>query len=97
MGLYKLYFKLNSIGMNQQYLFEPIPNDKYDLLTKDEVVQLQKSSEDIIKQLLKENEALRQQATKHEQKSFLLEEQTILIKSKIFGRSSEKSDKKKNC
>jgi hypothetical protein len=80
--------------MNQQYLFDPIPNDKYDLLTKDEVIQLQKGSESIIKRLVQENEILRQQATKHEQKSFLLEEQTILIRNKIFGRSSEKSDKK---
>lgn len=79
--------------MDQQYLFKPIPSDKYDLLTKDEVVQLQKSSEDIIKNLLKENELLRQQATLSEQKYFLLEEQTLLIRNKIFGRSSEKSYK----
>ncbi|MCB9062350.1 MAG: IS66 family transposase [Halobacteriovoraceae bacterium] len=93
MGLYKLYFKLNSIGMNQQYLFEPIPNDKYDLLTKDELIQLHKSEQNLNHQLQKYIEKLHNKITSAEQKSFLLEEQTINIKHRLFGKSSEKSDK----
>ena len=37
--------------MDQQYLLKPIPNDKYDLLTKDEVVALNKDNEDLILQV----------------------------------------------
>lgn len=81
--------------MEQQHLFESIPSDKYDLLTKDEVVILNKSNEDLIKQLQKYNKELLDKLCSSEQKSFLLEEQTINIKNRLFGKSSEKSLNKK--
>jgi len=79
--------------MEQAHLFAPIPNDKYDLLTKDEVVTLNKSNEDLNRQLQKYIKELLNQLLSSEQKSFLLEEQTINIKNKLFGKSSEKSSK----
>lgn len=80
--------------MKQQYLFEPIPCEKYDLLTKDEVVALSKDQADLIKQILGDNKRLRMELIKDQQKSFSLGEQIINIKNKLFGRSSEKSPKK---
>lgn len=80
--------------MKQDYLFEPIPGDKYDLLTKDEVVILNKSNENLIAQMQKYIKELEAEKFKQEQKSFLLEEQTIQIKHRLFGKSSEKSDSK---
>jgi transposase len=78
----------------QQYLFDPIPNDKYDLLTKEEVIILHKDSENLILQMQKYQKELLGQLFESEQKSFLLGEQTLNIKHRMFGKSSEKSDKK---
>ena len=82
--------------MEKQYLFDPIPSDKYDLLSKDEVVALHKDAENLIQQLVKHNKELQEKALLSEQKTFLLEEQTINIKHRLFGKSSEKSDKNNN-
>jgi len=79
--------------MKQDYLFETIPSDKYDLLTKDEVVILNKSNENLISQMQKYIKELEAEKFKQEQKSFLLENQAIIIKHKLFGKSSEKSEK----
>lgn len=78
----------------QQYLFDPIPNDKYDLLSKEEVIQLNKDNENLIRQMRDHIDQLHSKYLASEQKSFLLEEQTITIKHRLFGKSSEKSDKK---
>lgn len=80
--------------MKQDYLFEPIPGDKYDLLTKDEVVILNKGNENLIAQMQKYIKELETDKFKNEQKTFLLEEQIIQIKHRLFGKSSEKSDLK---
>jgi len=80
--------------MKEQLLFEPIPCNKYDLLTKEEVIQLNKDNENLIRQMKDHIEQLHAKYLASEQKSFLLEEQTINIKNKLFGKSSERSDKK---
>lgn len=80
--------------MKQQHLFESIPCDKYDLLSKEEMVSLIKGYEDLVKQVIKRNNEVEAMLLAGEQKSFLLNEQLINIKNKLFGRSSEKSDKK---
>lgn len=80
--------------MEQQYLFDPIPNDKYDLLSKDEVIALNKDNEDLILQMQEYQKELINKLMSSEQKSFLLGEQTINIKHRLFGKSSEKSEKR---
>lgn len=80
----------------QRYLFDSIPNDKYDLLTKEEVIQLNKDNENLIHQMKDHIDQLHAKYLASEQKSFLLEEQTINIKHRLFGKSSEKSDKSSN-
>jgi transposase len=80
--------------MKQQHLFEPIPCDKYDLLTKEDLIILAKGYEDAIRQLQDKLEKQNKEILKTEQTSFLLNEQIINIKNKIFGKSSEKSEKK---
>lgn len=79
--------------MKQDYLFKSIPCDKYDLLTKNEVIVLNKSNENLILQMQKYIKELEKDKLKQEQKSFLLEDQVIVIKHKLFGKSSEKSEK----
>ncbi len=80
--------------MHQQYLFDPIPNDKYDLLTKEDLVILNQDNESLIKQMQKVIDEQNEELCKSEQKSFLLGEQSINIKHRLFGKSSEKSQKK---
>lgn len=80
--------------MKQELLFESIPADKYDLLTKAEMAILVKGYEDVIRQMQKKLEEQEKQILKSEQTQFLLSEQVLSIKNKLFGRSSEKSDKK---
>ena len=79
--------------MQHQFL-EPIPCDKYDLLTKEEVIILHRGTEDLLRQVIKHNNELMTKLLSGEQKEFLLGEQLINIKNKLFGKSSEKSDKK---
>jgi len=79
---------------NQELLLKTIPADKYDLLTKEEIVALHKDTEDLLRQVIKHNNELTAKLLSGEQKEFLLGEQLINIKNKLFGKSSEKSDKK---
>ena len=81
--------------MDQQYLFEPIPEDKLDLLTKEELKTLLKDEQNLVVQMQEYQKELINKLMSSEQKSFLLGEQTLNIKNKLFGKSSEKSDKTK--
>lgn len=80
--------------MKQSELFEPIPCDKYDLLTREDAIALAKGYEDAIRQLQVTIEIQNKELFKTEQIKFLLNEQVINIKNRLFGKSSEKSDKK---
>ena len=79
--------------MDQQVLFEIIPTEKFDLLTKEELVILFKGEQKM--RLHFQREHARMQALNEElkQKSFVVEEQLITIKNKLFGKSSERSPK----
>lgn len=66
---------------DHSHLFKAIPEDKYEQLTKAEVVQLHKSDQDLIKQMQKALDEAYAKITEGEQKSFLLEQQTLLIES----------------
>ncbi len=77
--------------MTQEHLLDPIPCNSYDLLSKEEVVALHKEEENFRIKLQKEVDALKVQLNISDQKSFLLDEQYVSIKNKLFGKSSEKS------
>lgn len=79
--------------MKQDYLFESIPNDKFDLLSKSEVVNLYKDTQDLLKQVITRNKQLQDQLLAGEQKKFNLGEHLFNIKNRLFGKSSEKSKK----
>jgi transposase len=77
----------------QKVLFEIIPTEKFDLLTKEELIILIKGEQSIRQQLQKDNDRLRALSEELKQKSLFIEEQHITIKNKLFGKSSEKSAK----
>jgi transposase len=80
--------------MKQQKLFESIPCDKYDLLSREDAIELAKGYADTIRQLQNKLEEQSKKLLSSEQVQFLLNEHIINIKNKLFGKSSEKSDKK---
>ena len=80
--------------MKEQLLFKSTPLEKFDLLTKDEVVELARGYEDLLDQMQNKYKKLEEKLLAGEQTSFLLGEQLLNIKSKLFGKSSEKSPQK---
>lgn len=83
--------------MTEEHLFQSITCDKYDLLSKSEVVSLHKEEENLRIKFQKEIELLKSQLNISDQKSFLLDEKYIAIKHKLFGKSSEKERSDKNA
>lgn len=79
---------------DHSHLFQSIPEDKLNLLSKEDLIELVRGEQGLVKQMQKALDEAYAKLTAGEQKSFLLEQQILLIKNKIFGRSSEKSDKK---
>lgn len=77
----------------QDYLLEPLPDDKIDQLTPEEMKIILRGERDLIRQYKNYINELESELFKTQQKSFLLEEHSILIKHRLFGKSSEKSDK----
>lgn len=83
--------------MQDQYLFEPLPDDKIEELTPEEMKIILRGERDLIRQYKNYINELESELFKSQQKSFLLEEQSIQIKHRLFGKSSEKSDKKSSA
>lgn len=80
--------------MKEQYLLEPLSDDKLDELSPEEMKILLRGERDLNKQFKKYINQLESELFKTQQKSFLLEEHSIQIKHRLFGKRSEKSDKK---
>jgi transposase len=80
--------------MQEQYLLEPLPDDKINKLSLEEMRILLRGERDLNRQFKKYINQLESELFKAQQKSFLLEEQSIQIKHRLFGKSSEKADKK---
>ena len=68
-----------------------IPLEKFDLLSREELIQFAKGEQHLRLQLQRDNERLRAANEELKQRSFLIEDQLVTAKSKIFGKSSEKS------
>lgn len=78
----------------QQYLLEPLPDEKIDELTPEEMKIILRGERDLIRQYKNYINELESELFKSQQKTFLLEDQSIQIKHRLFGKSSEKSDRK---
>lgn len=75
---------------NQQHLFEPVPVSRLASLTHDVLLEFAELQQKVNEQMF--NEILRLRALKEEleEKTFLIEDQYIVLKSMVFGKSSEK-------
>lgn len=76
--------------MNQLELFEPEHIERLDLLSKDELKQFLKLQIDLNNRMITEVRRLKALENELRQRSFLVEEQYVTIKNKLYGRSSEK-------
>jgi hypothetical protein len=75
----------------QETLFKIIPSEKFDQLTREELVILAKGGQDLVDQLKRENARLRAINEELKQRTFILNEQIITVKNRLFGKSSERS------
>lgn len=77
--------------MKQRNLFDPVPADRFQILSRDELIELAKQHQKIIAVVTRDNDRLRTLNEELKQKSLLLEDQYVTIKNKLFGKSSERS------
>lgn len=77
----------------QEILFSEVPLEKLSLLSREELVLLFKGEQNLRLQLAQENKKLRDLHELLKQRSFIVEEQLVTIKNKLYGKSSERSRK----
>ncbi len=78
-------------NVEQQNLFDSAPVERYQLLSREELINLARGYEKIITVINKDNDRLRAINNELEQKMLFVDEQFITIKNKLFGKSSERS------
>lgn len=77
--------------MQQAILFEPIPLEKIDLLSREDLIVLARGEQRLRIQIQRDNERLRALNEELKQRSFSVDDLLIVLKNKVFGKSSEKS------
>lgn len=86
--------------MKQQDLFAPVPSHRLQSFSKEEIIELFEAQQKVVEAIIRDNERLRATKGELEQKTLFVEEQYIILKNKLFGKSSEKSpsieDRRKN-
>jgi len=77
--------------MKQQELFAPIPSHRLQSFSKEELIKFIELQQKVVETIVKDNERLRAKKSELEQKTLFVDEQYIILKNKLFGKSSEKS------
>jgi transposase len=80
--------------VTQEELFAAIPVEKFDLLSREELIAFAKGEQKLRLQLQKEVRRLAALNEELKQKTLFVEEKYIHIKNKFYGKSSEKEPKK---
>lgn len=79
-----------------EYLFAPVPKDVLDRLSKEDTRTLIEGLESTVKQLRKLNEKLKTEIASKQVQGILFEEKYNLLRSEMFGRSSERRKPSQN-
>lgn len=74
----------------QLNILDPVPMDRFQILSKDELITYIHGHQDLFNQVVKQNRRLELQIKKEQEQSLLLQEQFLLMRDKLFGRSSER-------
>jgi transposase len=77
--------------VTQEELFSVVPVEKLSVLSREELEEFLRLEQDFRKQLEKEVQRLRALNNELEQKRLLLGEQYVVLKNKLFGKSSERA------
>lgn len=75
---------------SQEKLFSVVPADKLSLMSKEQLVEFLKLEQEFRVQLQRENQRLKALNGELEQKTILLGDQYVVLKNKLFGKSSER-------
>lgn len=76
--------------MTQDYLFEIAPSHRLAQLSKEELIQFIEAQERVVRSVVRENDWLKARAEELKQRILLVDDQYIVLKNKIFGKSSER-------
>jgi transposase len=80
--------------VKQQNIFEPVSINRFETLSREELIRLASLQQDAIQVISKDNERLRALNDELKIKHLFIDEQFITIKNKLFGKSSERLPKK---
>ena len=75
---------------NQQFLFEPVPVERLELQSKEDLITFIKLQQQVNESLLKHVERLKALSAELKEQIVLIEEQYVVCKSRFFGKSSER-------
>lgn len=76
--------------MKQAQLFEPVPRHRLETLSKEELIEFVELQQKVNDRFKKEVERLSALSEELKQKTFLIEDEYIKTKNKLFGKSSER-------
>jgi len=77
--------------LSQQALFEPLPSERLEQFNKDFLIEFIKEQQKVNDAIIRDNNRLRELVALQKQATLLVGEQYIVLRNKIFGKSSERS------
>jgi transposase len=84
------------LGMEPNHLFEPIAVDKFALMSREDLENFARLEQDVRIQLQKQLEKVMAEAANLKEQQLLIADQYIVLKNKVFGKSSEKQPNSEN-
>ena len=82
--------------MDTSFLFEPIPTERLQAASKEDLIKYHKLQDEVIKTMHRMVNKLRKQYEDLEDKNLYLDEMFVSMKSTFYGKSSEKSPSEKS-
>ena len=76
--------------VSQQFLFEPVPVERLELQSKEDLIEFIKLQQKVNDSIIKENQRLRALNQELKEQVVLIEDQYVTFKSKFFGKSAER-------
>lgn len=78
------------MSTEQDYLFDPIPLHKLDVLSRDDIKVLVRGLESTVLQLRKFNDDLKKKHEEQKASALLFEQQYVVLRSQFYGKSTER-------
>ena len=74
----------------QQFLFEPVPVERLQLQSKEDLITFIKLQQEVNDSIIRENQRLRALTAELQEQVVLIKDQYVVFKSRFFGKSSER-------